>query len=140
MKVSGLDVHKDTIFCAIYDGKKYGKVTEFATFSENMREMAHMLRERGVKKIAMSPQGMVVEPYHYMKEFMRKEGEVKDLVITIGGFPHGDYLSPVYELTEESVSIYPVMLTVWTVVAELLTSYRLAADLTTPNVSPSEEA
>ncbi|OYT49456.1 16S rRNA methyltransferase [Thermoplasmatales archaeon ex4484_36] len=111
-------------------------------YSEVLKRAESLSRSqgRGVKKIAMSPQGMVVEPYHYMKEFMRKEGEVKDLVITIGGFPHGDYLSPVYELTEESVSIYPVMLTVWTVVAELLTSYRLAADLTTPNVSPSEEA
>ena len=39
MKVSGLDVHKDTIFCAIYDGKKYGEVQEFHTFSEDIRTM-----------------------------------------------------------------------------------------------------
>ena len=32
MKVNGLDVHKDTIFCAIYNGEKYGKVKEFITF------------------------------------------------------------------------------------------------------------
>ena len=29
MKTSGLDVHKDTIFCAIYDGKSYSTVMEF---------------------------------------------------------------------------------------------------------------
>ena len=28
MKTCGLDVHKDTIFCAIYDGKDYTKVLE----------------------------------------------------------------------------------------------------------------
>lgn len=58
MKVSGLDVHKDTIFCAIYDGKKYGEVIEFATFSQNIREMSQMLKEKGVKKIAMESTGI----------------------------------------------------------------------------------
>ena len=29
MKVSGLDVHKDSIFCAIYDGKSYSEVKEY---------------------------------------------------------------------------------------------------------------
>jgi hypothetical protein len=28
MKTSGLDVHKDSIFCAIYDGKSYSAVGE----------------------------------------------------------------------------------------------------------------
>lgn len=58
MKVSGLDVHKDTIFCAIYDGKQYGKVYEFSTFSENIREMSRMLHNKGVKKIAMESTGI----------------------------------------------------------------------------------
>lgn len=97
-------------------------------------------RGRGVKNIVMSPSGKVVEPYQYLKEFLGGEGEAKDLVVTIGGFPHGDYLSPVYEHAEESVSIYPEMLTVWTVLAELLTSYRLAAHLPTPGVTHSEGA
>lgn len=35
MKVSGLDVHKDTVFCAIYDGKKYEEVQEYLTFFRN---------------------------------------------------------------------------------------------------------
>jgi len=31
MKVSGLDVHKDTIFCAINNGKTPGGIKEFST-------------------------------------------------------------------------------------------------------------
>ena len=58
MKVSGLDVHKDTIFCAIYDGKKYGEVNEFVTFSESIRTMAQMLQQEGVRKIAMESTGI----------------------------------------------------------------------------------
>jgi hypothetical protein len=30
MKVSGLDVHKDSVFCAIYNGKIYSEVNEYA--------------------------------------------------------------------------------------------------------------
>ena len=60
MKVSGLDVHKDTVFCAIYDGKKYGEVTEYTTFSENIREMAHMLHEQKVKRIAIESTSMAL--------------------------------------------------------------------------------
>ena len=58
MKVSGLDVHKDTIFCVIYNGKKYGEVKEFTTFSEGIRTMGRMLQQEGVKKIAMESTGI----------------------------------------------------------------------------------
>jgi len=94
MKVSGLDVHKDNVFCAIYDGKKYGKVNEFATFTENLREMAQMLTGEGVKKIAMESTGiywipvwnileeagfelMLVNPY-LIKQMPGRKSDVKD--------------------------------------------------------------
>jgi len=94
MKVSGLDVHKDTVFCAIYDGKKYGEVTEFATFTENIREMASMLHEQGVKKIAIESTGiywipvwniledagfnlMLVNPF-LIKQMPGRKSDVKD--------------------------------------------------------------
>lgn len=94
MKVSGLDVHKDTVFCAIYDGRKYGEVIEFATFSENIREMAHLLRENGVKKVAMESTGiywipvwnileeegfklMLVNPF-LIKQMPGRKSDVKD--------------------------------------------------------------
>jgi len=39
MRVSGLDVHKDTIFCAVHNGKKPGEVKEYATLTTSIREM-----------------------------------------------------------------------------------------------------
>ncbi len=30
-KTSGLDVHKDTIFCSVYNGKKLNEVKEYLT-------------------------------------------------------------------------------------------------------------
>ncbi|MDR2086692.1 MAG: hypothetical protein LBP72_05900 [Dysgonamonadaceae bacterium] len=39
MKTSGLDVHKDSIFCAIYDGKSYSVVKEFTTTSVSIRSL-----------------------------------------------------------------------------------------------------
>jgi transposase len=53
MKTSGLDVHKDTIFCAIYDGKSYSAVKEFSTTTVSIREMGAYLQSEGVKKVAM---------------------------------------------------------------------------------------
>ena len=94
MKVSGLDVHKDTVFCAIYDGKKYGEVTEYATYSENIREMAHMLHEQKVQRIAIESTGiywipvwnileeegfklMLVNPF-LIKQMPGRKSDVKD--------------------------------------------------------------
>ena len=94
MKVSGLDVHKDTIFCAIYDGKKYGEVKEFVTFSQSIRTMAQMLQQEGVRRIAMESTGiywipiwnileeegfelMLVNPY-LIKQMPGRKSDVKD--------------------------------------------------------------
>jgi transposase len=94
MKVSGLDVHKDTVFCAIYDGKKYGKVDEYRTFSENIRTMGNNLLQAGVKKVAIESTGiywipvwnileemgfslMLVNPY-LIKQMPGRKSDVKD--------------------------------------------------------------
>jgi transposase len=53
MKVSGLDVHKDSIFCAIYNGKDYSKVMEYETTIPKIRQMGEYLRSEGVTKVAM---------------------------------------------------------------------------------------
>lgn len=53
MKVSGLDVHKDSIFCGIYNGKQQSSVTEHCTFTEDIRSMGIMLKNEGVRRIAM---------------------------------------------------------------------------------------
>ena len=53
MKSSGLDVHKDSIFCAIYNGKEYSEVKEYATTTPQIRQMGEYLLSEGVKKVAM---------------------------------------------------------------------------------------
>ena len=53
MKVSGLDVHKDTIFCAEYDGNHYSEVREYRTFTSDIRALAEQLQSSGVQNIAM---------------------------------------------------------------------------------------
>lgn len=94
MKVSGLDVHKDTIFCAIYDGKKYGEIQEFSTFTEYIRTMGDNLKNEGVKKIAIESTGiywipvwnilekmsfdlMLVNPY-LIKQMPGRKSDIKD--------------------------------------------------------------
>jgi len=53
MKVSGLDVHKDSIFCAIYDGAGYSDVKEYASMTNSIREMGIYLKSEGVQHLAM---------------------------------------------------------------------------------------
>ena len=47
MKTCGLDVHKDSIFCAVYDGKEYSEVREYDTTTPKIRQMGEYLRECG---------------------------------------------------------------------------------------------
>jgi len=53
MKTSGLDVHKDKIFCAIYDGKSYSEVKEFSTTTLSIYSMCEYLQSENVKEVAM---------------------------------------------------------------------------------------
>jgi len=53
MKVSGLDAHKDSIFCAIFDGAEYSEVKEYASMTNSIRDMGIHLKEEGVERIAM---------------------------------------------------------------------------------------
>ncbi len=51
-RVCGLDVHKDTIFCATYNGKKYDEVKEYSTLTSSIQAMGNDLKEKGVVQIA----------------------------------------------------------------------------------------
>jgi transposase len=44
-KTCGLDVHKDTIFCGVYKGKKLNEVKEFSTLTDSIRSMVNMGHE-----------------------------------------------------------------------------------------------
>jgi transposase len=52
-KVCGLDVHKDTIFCAIYDGKKTSEVKEYKTLAPDISRLSEYLQSEGVEEVAM---------------------------------------------------------------------------------------
>jgi transposase len=53
MKTSGLDVHKDSIFCAIYNGQTYSEVKEFATMTNSIFSLGEYLLSEGVVRVAM---------------------------------------------------------------------------------------
>lgn len=55
-----------------------------------------------------------------------------DFVAVVGGFPHGTYRSPVSELCDRLVSIYPKPLKAWTVASEILVAYRHHATRAVP--------
>jgi len=55
-----------------------------------------------------------------------------DLLAVIGGFPHGDFRSPVRDVCDRVVSIHPAPLTAWTVAGELLAAYRHRASSRAP--------
>ena len=71
------------------------------------------------RSIVLSPRGRAVE---LRKHFARLRA--KDIACIIGGFPDGDFTSPVYELADEAVSISPHVLKVWTVASEILVNFR----------------
>lgn len=93
-KTAGLDVHKDTIFCGIYDGKQQQEVKEFATTSTSIHSLGEHLQEQGVEKVALESTGiywipvwnileamgfnlMLVNPY-LIKQMPGRKSDVKD--------------------------------------------------------------
>ncbi len=61
------------------------------------------------------------EPVNLWTEFANLRG---DLVAVVGGFPHGDFRSPVARLCDRVVSIHEEPLRAWTVTSEILVAYR----------------
>lgn len=94
MKTAGLDVHKDSIFCAVFNGKQYSDVEVFETFSTGIRQLGDYLKESGVKRVAMESTGiywvpvwnilsdmgfdlMLVNPF-LIKQLPGRKSDVKD--------------------------------------------------------------
>lgn len=69
-RVCGLDVHKDTIFCATYNGKKYDEVKEYSTLTSSIQAMGNDLKEKGVVQIAMESTSMYWVPIWNILEDM----------------------------------------------------------------------
>ena len=60
MKTCGLDVHKDTIFCAIYDGKD-SVVEKFSTFTPDIEAMCDYIQSKGLDTVAMESTGIYIK-------------------------------------------------------------------------------
>ena len=59
MKTCGLDVHKDMIFCAIYDGKD-SVVKKYDTFTSDLEAMCDDILSEGVDTVAMESMGIYI--------------------------------------------------------------------------------
>lgn len=60
------------------------------------------------------------------KGYKKKLDEMieENMVCIIGGFPHGDFISPVYEIVDDVVKIYDKTISSWTVEMEAIISYE----------------
>ncbi len=93
-RACGLDVHKDTIFCATFDGQKHGPVKEYSTVTPSIRAMGEDMQSVGVDTVAMESTGMywipiwnileemgfnlmLVNPY-LIKQMPGRKSDVKD--------------------------------------------------------------
>lgn len=70
MKVCGLDVHKDTIFCAVHNGKKCEEVKDYSTLTCSIRQIGEHLQEQGVLRVAMESTGVYWIPVWNILEDM----------------------------------------------------------------------
>jgi transposase len=90
----GLDVHKDTIFAAIYVDKAKNEIKEFSTFTPDIVALSQWLKDQGVTKVAMESTGiywipiwnilekegfklLLVNPY-FIKQMPGRKSDVKD--------------------------------------------------------------
>ena len=57
-----LDVHKDSIYAALYNGKDRSGVQVFGTFTSQVKELIHWLHQHSVKRIALESTGIYWVP------------------------------------------------------------------------------
>jgi len=106
--------------------RSFGELLENGTMGESKtglqleREMnlrALVGRLRADKVIALAPSGQQRD----LREVLRG-AEDHHLVVIIGGFPEGDFRSPVYEIADEAISLGEELLTVPDVTSQVLLS------------------
>ena len=85
-------------------------------YGVTLREYIEEIRD-SEEIIALSPSG----DKRALGDIFGRKG---DYIAIIGGFPRGDYRSPVYDIVDRTVSIYDGMLTVWVVVSEVMADYE----------------
>ena len=70
---------------------------------------------------ALSKDGKPVVLQHYFADLKKKNKH--HLLFLIGGFPSGQFHTPLDTITNEVISLYHEMLSAWTVASELLVTY-----------------
>jgi transposase len=60
--VCGLDVHKDSIYAALFNGKDRSDVQVFGTFTSQVEELISWLRQHRVKRVALESTGIYWVP------------------------------------------------------------------------------
>lgn len=60
--VCGLDVHKDSIYAALYNGKDRSEVQVFGTFTSQVKELIDWLHQHSVKRLALESTGIYWVP------------------------------------------------------------------------------
>ncbi len=90
-------------------GKTPGMVLRHNTLQGLLQEL------RPDYVVCLSPHGEKV----HLEEVFRERKE-ESIAVLIGGFPEGDYVSPVYKLADLAVSLGDELLTVWSVTSEVL--------------------
>lgn len=93
-KTCGLDVHKNTVFCGIFDGKRHQVVKEYSTLTSSITSLGKYLKSEGVEDVALESTGMywipvwnileemgfkltLVNPY-LIKQMPGRKSDVKD--------------------------------------------------------------
>lgn len=71
--------------------------------------------------VALTPGG---EPTHPPERIPHLAGEHDHVVAILGGFPHGDFDSPVDRVADEAWMIHEQPLSVWTAASEVLVHWR----------------
>jgi transposase len=66
--VCGLDVHKDSVYAAIYNGKDRSEVQVFGTFTDQLNQLIQWLEQNSVKRVALESTGIYWVPVWNMLE------------------------------------------------------------------------
>ena len=113
-KACGLDVHKDSIFCAIYNGESHSEVKEFSTMTPDIYSMGEYLQSEDIEEIALESTGIywiavwdllykmgfkltLVNPY-LIKQMPGRKSDVKDAqwiaTLLYKGMIRGSFVPP----------------------------------------------
>ncbi|HID27482.1 MAG TPA: 16S rRNA methyltransferase [Methanosarcinales archaeon] len=92
---------------------------------EENKNLKQLLKEIESDKIITFSSNSKEEQIN-IKTYFQNFKEDEKITCIIGGFPSGDFLSPIEELSSEIISIYPSPLKTWTVLSEILVNYENA--------------